>query len=118
MLTAVRGILGTIVLGLGALLSFESQEKLTLAALDRKCSMSANLDDIAHILREEARQQQLLQQQQQAGASNFQQSVSQLMTATPDSIWVAGAEMGFWNFMGTALQVGRLCQTPTAHSFV
>eukprot|EP00192_Tetraselmis_astigmatica_P004521 CAMPEP_0117660632 /NCGR_PEP_ID=MMETSP0804-20121206/7070_1 /TAXON_ID=1074897 /ORGANISM="Tetraselmis astigmatica, Strain CCMP880" /LENGTH=436 /DNA_ID=CAMNT_0005467371 /DNA_START=375 /DNA_END=1685 /DNA_ORIENTATION=- len=115
MLTAVRGVLGSLVLGLSSLLWAEKPkpDKHSLVPIDRKCSMSANLEEIALLIKDE------MEHRDAQGLSGTRLWAFERMTATSDKLWVAGVEMGFWNFMGTALQaIGLEYTTATRAAFI
>lgn len=62
---------------------------------------STNLNDI-----EMVEQPALAQHASEQGrGGGLRPWLNERITSTTDRLWVAGAEMGVWNFLGTALQV-------------
>uniref|UniRef100_A0A061R8Z7 Drug metabolite transporter superfamily n=1 Tax=Tetraselmis sp. GSL018 TaxID=582737 RepID=A0A061R8Z7_9CHLO len=111
MLTATRGILGSLILGLSSLLVRQP----VLPPSDDARAPSGS-------------QPPAEQDPEQDPAAKFE-AVSRpggpigwlkgLMSSTTDRLWLAAAEMGTWNFLGTALQaIGLEYTTATRAAFI
>jgi hypothetical protein len=108
MLTVLRGIIGSFALCLTSVILAEEQPTRFRTSERKNSMVGRQLESIAEELALEAAEASLQPggQEDLAGVDgDGLVSIQGLLRTTSDSLWVAGAEMGFWNFMGTALQV-------------
>eukprot|EP00873_Tetraselmis_striata_P016737 jgi/Tetstr1/437001/TSEL_002740.t1 len=118
MLTAVRGVLGTIVLGISWLLSKEARQ----AGPDEEAGKAKGEgqgggETPAPML--PGAPVMLPGAPERPAFTGLRLWVYERMTTTTSKLWLAGAEMGMWNFLGTSLQaIGLEYTTATRAAFI